>query len=80
VTPYERLMAEAVPTGTFGRARPTTQQWADTAPAWTAEEQAAHLRTLNAALDGWQDHSDRAEQDRNRHRPPHLRLVHPTAA
>jgi hypothetical protein len=50
MTPYERLMAEAVPTGTFGRARPTTQQRADTAPAWTAEEQAAHRAELLAAL------------------------------
>jgi hypothetical protein len=47
---YERLMAEAVPTGTFGRARPTTQQHADTTPAWTAEEQAAHRAELLAAL------------------------------
>jgi hypothetical protein len=76
MTPYERLMAEAIPTGTFGHNQPCKPH---TEP-WTAEEQAAHLRTLNAALDGWQDHSDRAEQDRNRHRPPHLRLVHPTAA
>jgi hypothetical protein len=50
VTPYERLMAEAVPTGTFGRARPTTQQPTDTTPAWTAEEQARHLAELLAAL------------------------------
>ena len=47
---YERLMAEAVPTGTFGRARPTAQQHTDTAPAWTAEEQAAHRAELLAAL------------------------------
>ncbi|MGA5372324.1 hypothetical protein ACPCSD_14750 [Streptomyces griseoincarnatus] len=50
MTPYERLMAEAVPTGTFGRARPTTPRTADTAPAWTAEEQAAHRAELLAAL------------------------------
>lgn len=50
MTPYERLMAEAVPTGTFGRARPTTQQHAETAPAWTAKEQAAHRAELLAAL------------------------------
>jgi hypothetical protein len=50
MTPYERLMAEAVPTGTFGRARTTTQQHTDTTPAWTAEEQAAHRAELLAAL------------------------------
>ncbi|WP_442803622.1 hypothetical protein OG411_29825 [Streptomyces pseudogriseolus] len=47
---YERLMAEAIPTGTFGRARPTAQQHAETAPAWTAKEQAAHRAELLDAI------------------------------
>jgi hypothetical protein len=50
MTPYERLMAEAVPTGTFGRARPTTTRRAEPAPAWTPEEQAAHRAELEAAI------------------------------
>ena len=56
MTPYERLMAEAVPTGTFGRARPAPRQetaparTGRPAPAWTPEEQAAHYAELEAAL------------------------------
>ncbi|MEU9643623.1 hypothetical protein [Streptomyces sp. NPDC048188] len=69
-TAYERLMAESVPTGTFGHALPPGQRAAP--PAWTPEEQAQHLADLTAALVGWHDHSERAEQKRDRH----LRLVH----
>lgn len=47
---YERLMAEAVPTGTFGHARPATRRDDSPAPAWTPEEQAAHRAELEAAL------------------------------
>ena len=47
---YERLMAEAVPTGTFGHARPTTPHTTAPAPQWTPEEQAAHRAELEAAL------------------------------
>jgi hypothetical protein len=68
VTPYERLMAEAVPTGTFGRARPTTPRGAEPAPAWTPEEQAAHLAELEAAI---------APAGRGR---PRLRVVNGRAA
>jgi hypothetical protein len=50
MTPYERLMAEAVPTGTFGRARTIAARNAEPAPAWTPEEQAAHRAELEAAL------------------------------
>lgn len=45
-TPYERLLAEEWPTGTFGRAH-------DPRPAdgpWTPQEQARHLAELLAAL------------------------------
>lgn len=47
---YERLMAEAIPTGTFGRARSTGPRGSEPAPAWTPEEQAAHRAELEAAL------------------------------
>ena len=47
---YERLMAEAVPTGTFGHARPARQQQTESAPRWTPEEQARHRAELDAAL------------------------------
>jgi hypothetical protein len=47
---YERLLAEAIPTGTFGRARPAQPRDAEPAPAWTPEEQAAHRAELEAAL------------------------------
>ena len=78
MTPYERLMAEAIPTGTFGDGHPDKHPKPHTEP-WTVQEQAQHLRTLNAALEGWKDPSDQAERDRDRywHRPPRLRLVHP---
>lgn len=49
MTPYERLMAEAIPTGTFGHARPARQP--QPAARWTPEEQAAHLAALEAELD-----------------------------
>jgi hypothetical protein len=47
---YERLMAEAVPTGTFGRARSARRRDAEPAPAWTPAQQAAHRAELEAAL------------------------------
>ncbi len=47
---YERLMAEAIPTGTFGHARPTARHTAEPAPRWTPGEQAQHLAELLAAL------------------------------
>ncbi|MFF4090361.1 hypothetical protein ACFYY9_26295 [Streptomyces nigra] len=50
MTPYERLMAEAIPTGTFGHARPTTRHTAEPAARWTPQEQAAHRAELEAAL------------------------------
>jgi hypothetical protein len=60
MTPYERLMTEQWPTGTFGHARPPRPAKPPGEP-WTAEEQAQHLADLNAALDDW-------------HRP-HLHLI-----
>lgn len=70
---YERLMAEAIPTGTFGHALPPRPPQAAYTPRWTPGEQAQHLADLLAALDGWHETSDRAEQKRGRH----LRLVAP---
>ncbi|MFJ8146597.1 hypothetical protein ACIQ6R_16220 [Streptomyces sp. NPDC096048] len=51
MTPYERLMAEALPTGTFGHAQPTSAQPRTRRP-WTEEEQAQHRAELEAALNG----------------------------
>ncbi|GLP64260.1 hypothetical protein TUSST3_08800 [Streptomyces sp. TUS-ST3] len=77
MTPYERLMDEALPTGTFGHARPTGRRAAEPAPMWTPAEQAAHLATLNAALDGFELDDDYASNKRDRYREQraHLRLV-----
>ena len=82
MTPYERLMAEALPTGTFGHARPARRRDDTPAPAWTPEEQAAHLATLNAALDGFELGDEYAEHKRNRYRRQraHLRLIDGQAA
>lgn len=70
---YERLMAEAIPTGRFGHPQPTKPH----DEPWTTEEQAQHLADLAAALKDWQDPSKTAQRDRDRHRR-HLRLVHTT--
>lgn len=51
MTPYERLMAEALPTGTFGYAQPAMPR-RETAPSrWSPDEQAAHVADLEAELD-----------------------------
>ncbi|MBC2903184.1 hypothetical protein [Streptomyces cupreus] len=73
MTPLDKLLAEAIPTGTFGHAQPPP---AGPRP-WTALEQAEHLRILDEALNGWQDPSERATRDRARTR--RLRLVQPHA-
>ncbi|BCM70904.1 hypothetical protein L0F81_25035 [Streptomyces tricolor] len=64
MTPYERLMAEAIPTGTFGHVRPARGSSTEPAPAWTPEEQAAHRAELEAALTP------------RRQRKPKLRVIH----
>lgn len=56
MTPYERLMAEELPTGTFGDAQPTSPPHTPTGRRWTALEQLEHRRVLIEALDNW--HSD----------------------
>jgi hypothetical protein len=63
-TPYERLMAEAIPT------RPPTKPSNE---PWTPEEQAQHLADLLDALDGWHSTDERDIRKRQRH----LRLVPP---
>ena len=67
---YERLMAEAVPTGTFGRARTVGRRTTGPAPAWTPEEQAAHRAELEAALAGTETRGPRR---------PNLRVIEGTA-
>ena len=69
-TPFDRLLAEELPTGTFGHALPPPEPPPRPITPWTAEEQAQHLADLLAALDGWVwDEEDRAETRRQ------LRLV-----
>lgn len=70
---YEKLLAEAIPTGTFGRARPAQPRRGEAPrPAWTREEQAAHLAALEAAL--------AATETRGRRRRPRLRVIDGKAA
>ncbi|NUT38865.1 MAG: hypothetical protein HOV86_02660 [Thermoactinospora sp.] len=71
MTPMEKLLAEAIPTGTFGHALPPREG----PRPWTALEQAEHRRVLDEATDGWQSTEKRATADRERHRPAHLRVV-----
>ncbi|MFF9787116.1 hypothetical protein [Streptomyces nigrescens] len=64
MTPYERLMAEELPTGTFGGARPAPQPRKRIAPADASGYQVAnptsptaaaeHRRVLEAAIYGWE--------------------------
>lgn len=57
-------LAEDVPDGTFGGARPRRFE------PWTPEQQAEHRAELKAALRGWRDESAPARRDRERHWPP----------
>lgn len=65
MTPYERLMAEAIPTGTFGEAAHAPKPSTPYTSRWTALEQLEHRRALDEALDGWRDDTD----------PRHLRAI-----
>ncbi|MCG8971842.1 hypothetical protein [Streptomyces sp. CL12-4] len=81
-TPYERLMAEAIPTGRFGRpAVDSPTRTAPPAPS-TPEQQAARLAALAEAQHGWHLPDERSQRNRERTaerkragRPRHLRLV-----
>ncbi|GGW99022.1 hypothetical protein [Streptomyces chartreusis] len=77
MTPYEKLMAEALPTGTFGHARPPKHQRTEPAPAWTPAEQARHRAELDAALNGFEldDAYANNKRDRYREQRAHLQLV-----
>jgi len=79
MTPLEKLMAEELPTGTFGDAPPTTTRRRSkpsdgdryTVPNPTSPTVAAeHYRVLEAALDGWA--YDEPARDAERR---HLRLL-----
>ncbi|MFF3398274.1 hypothetical protein ACFYW6_07145 [Streptomyces sp. NPDC002659] len=69
MTPYERLLAEQIPTGTFGGERPP-------APTWSPTAQAQHVADLEAALDGW----EYAEHTRQPQTTRHLQLAQEPAA
>ena len=73
---YERLLADELPTGTFGHAlppRPPNPPPQPT-PHWTPEEQAQHVRDLLTGIDGWH-YQEPDPEDR-----PHLRLIAETDA
>jgi hypothetical protein len=68
MTPYERLMSEAIPVRPPPAPKPTKPKPA--AEPWTPEEQARHRAELMEALADWHwDDDSRADQRR------HLRLV-----
>jgi hypothetical protein len=72
LTPYERLMAEAIPRG--------TPDYKPVHEPWTPKEQAKHVTDLLEALNGWVLPGKRAERDRERQRRVPLRLVHSQTA
>ncbi|MER7952012.1 hypothetical protein ABTY59_31940 [Streptomyces sp. NPDC096079] len=81
MTPYERLMAEGIPTGTFGGPR-TESEVRPPAAASTASQQAARRAALEEAQHGWRLPDERSERNRERvreakraARPRHLRIV-----
>lgn len=65
MTPYERLMAEAIPT------RPTPPPSPCPPRPWTAEEQAQHWNELGEAITDWHW----ADDTRVGRRRAHLQLV-----
>ncbi|MEV5957258.1 hypothetical protein AB0M11_26415 [Streptomyces sp. NPDC051987] len=71
MTPLERLLAEELPTGTFGHALPPPQPGHRPPARWTPEEQAQHWADLGKALQGWHWQDDTSLSKKRRH----LRLV-----
>ncbi|MFB6629932.1 hypothetical protein ACFCWY_08560 [Streptomyces sp. NPDC056362] len=67
MTPYERLMAEAIPTGTFGGPRTETEGRPAVA-ASTASQQATRRAVLEQAQHGWRLSDERSERNRERTR------------
>lgn len=54
MSPLERLLAEELPTGTFGASRPAqTPSRASQCPTGPDPRAAEHRAELEAALDGW---------------------------
>lgn len=51
MTAYDRLMAESLPTGTFGHAVPPAPRVLERRSLWSPAEQAAHVAALEAELD-----------------------------
>lgn len=76
MTPLERLMAEQIPTGTFGDALPPTSRPQPNTRPWTAQEQLDHRRALDNALNGW----EYAEHTRPAHTTRHLHIAEQPAA
>lgn len=74
MTPYERLAAEQIPTGTFGHALPPRPARPHTRPrsrpTWTDDEQAQHRADLLTGIDGWVWDDDVRDDQRR-----HLRLI-----
>lgn len=68
-TPYERLMAEELPTGTFGHALPPKPPPRPPGIPWTPEEQAQHVADMLRGIAGWTYSEPDPEEE------PHLRLV-----
>lgn len=81
MTPYERLMAEAIPTGRFGRPADEPSH-ATSAATSTPEQQTARRAALDEAQHGWRLPDKRSRRNRERAaerkraaRPRHLRIV-----
>ncbi|WP_328632052.1 hypothetical protein [Streptomyces sp. NBC_00356] len=51
MTALDRLLTEALPTGTFGHALPEKPRVLERPSLWTPSEQAAHVAALEAELD-----------------------------
>lgn len=82
MTPYERLMAEAIPTGRFGDPADGSQARKEPTTTSTPEQQAARRALLDNAQHGWRLPDERSQKNRERSRerkraarPRHLRLV-----
>lgn len=65
LSPLERLLAEAIPTGTFGYAR-LTRRHETPRRTYTDVEQARHRAALVAEM---------SRRERRGPKPPHLRVV-----